>query len=311
MRNDDQRSFYPSGAIALKMLYVPPMNIRPLARRALTSSPIVLLAVLAFSGSAGAATNEIEGIWSFEHGSVAIQPQANGTFTGTVATETEFGECPHVVGEEMWTGMTQQSDGSFWGFHKWFVDSAGVCKPDPNGNGLGPTAWRVLSTSTDGHYLKVCFSHPGTSQPKIAPDGTATEDTYGCYNSALIEPLPVVSGSGSGSGGITFSKTVVLPPATGCIAQSSLKIALKDPKNDPLTEVVVKIGSKKVADIKGVKAIKKGITIKTLPATGTYKISVTATTILKQKLTGSQTYKACAKGSGKIKLKGSKKKHHG
>jgi hypothetical protein len=72
--------------------------------------------------------------------------------------------------------------------------------------------------------------------------------------------------------------------------------------------VLVKIGSKKVADVKGVKKIKKGITLKKLPASGSYRISVVATTILKQKLTGSQSYKACGKGSGKIKLKGSKKK---
>ena len=91
-------------------------------------------------------------------------------------------------------------------------------------------------------------------------------------------------------------------------AQSSLKIALKDPKNDPLIEVLVKIGSKKLADVKGIKKIKKGIVLKKLPASGSYKISVTATTILKQKLTGSQTYTACTKGSGKIKLKGKKKK---
>jgi hypothetical protein len=111
---------------------------------------------------------------------------------------------------------------------------------------------------------------------------------------------------GSGSGSITFSKTVVLPPATACVSQTSLKIALKDPKYDPLKEVVVKLNGKKVADVKGIKRIKKGITIKKLPATGSYKVSVTATTILKQKLTGSQTYKACTKGSGKIKLKGGK-----
>jgi hypothetical protein len=66
----------------------------------------------------------------------------------------------------------------------------------------------------------------------------------------------------------------------------------------------------KVADIKGVKTIKKGIVLKKLPTTGTYKISVVATTVLKQRLTGSQTYKACSKGSGKIKLKGGKKHHH-
>jgi hypothetical protein len=48
--------------------------------------------------------------------------------------------------------------------------------------------------------------------------------------------------------------------------------------------------------------------LKKLPSSGSYKVSVVATTILKQKLSGSQSYKACAKGSGKIKLKGSKKK---
>jgi hypothetical protein len=53
---------------------------------------------------------------------------------------------------------------------------------------------------------------------------------------------------------------------TDQFAQSSLKIVLKDPKYDPLTEVVVKIGSKKVADIKGVKTIKKGIVLKKVAA---------------------------------------------
>jgi hypothetical protein len=290
-----------------EMLYVPAMNIRPLARRALTSLPVLLLAVLAFSGSAGAATNEIENVWSFEHGSVAIQAQSNGTYTGIVLTETEFGSCPHEAGEEMWTGMKEQSDGSFWGFHKWFVDTSGACTPDPNG--LGPTAWRVLHAASGAPYLKVCFSHPGTSQPKIALDGTATEVTDICVESALISSISTATGGGSsGSGGVLPSKTVVLPK--GCVAQSSLKLALKDPKYDALTQVVVKLNGKTVADVKGVKRIKKGITLKKLPS-GNYKIGVVATTVLKQRLTGSQTYKSCTVGSGKIKLKGSRKKHHG
>jgi hypothetical protein len=311
MSRNGQKFFCSTSAVAQKMLYVPPMNIRLLARLALKSSPVALLAVLAFSGSAGAATNEIEGVWSFNGGSVAIQSVPGGnTFQGTVVTETQFVECPHTVGEVMWTGMTEQADGSFSGFHQWFHSG---CRLEPQF--VGPTAWRVLHNSTGGRYLKVCFSHPADPQPSIAISGApnspseyaAYHVTYGCYESALIEPLPIVSGGG-GSGGITFSKTVVLPPATGCVAQRSLKIALKNPKNDPLTEVVIKIGSKKVADIKGVKKIKKGITLKKLPAAGTYKISIVATTILKQRLAGSQTYKACTKGSGKIKLKGKKKK---
>jgi hypothetical protein len=292
------------------MLYVPPMNIRPLARRALTSSPIVLLAVLACSGSAAAATNEIEGVWSFSGGAVSIGPGGpNGTLQGTVVSPTTtFGACPHPEGEVMWTNMELQSGGFFLGLHQWYKGAGASCEKDPT---LGHTAWRVLTNSSGAHVLKVCFNNPGdASQPTIAADGKEADVTYGCTESTPLAPPQTVEGEGkakSGTAGITFSKTVVLPTATACVSQRSLKIALKDPKYDPLTEVVVKIGSKKVADVKGAKAIKKGITLKKLP-TGTYKINVVATTILKQKLTGSQTYKSCTKGSGKIKLKGSK--HH-
>jgi hypothetical protein len=294
------------------MLYVSPMNIRPLARRALTSSPILLLLVLAFSGSAAAATNEIEGVWSFNGGSVAIQPLSNGTFQGTVVTPTTFATCEHPAEQVMWTEMRLQTEGSsagsFWGLHQWYKGTGASCEKDA----LGPTAWRVLHESDGAPYLEVCFSHPGTSQPKIAPDGTATEDTFGCEKSsplASLSEVEVLGKAGSGTAGVTFSKTVVLPSATACVSQTSLKIALKDPKYDALTQVVVKLNGKTVADVKGVKRLKKGITLTKLP-TGTYKISVVATTVLKQRLTGSQTYKSCTKGSGKIKLKGGKK-HHG
>lgn len=111
----------------------------------------------------------------------------------------------------------------------------------------------------------------------------------------------------------TQTHTVGQPNAKACVSQTSLKIKFKDPKNDPLKEVVVKIASKKVADIKDTKAVKKalkkGITLKQLPS-GTFKISVTATTVLNQHLSGSQTYRSCTKGSGKIKLH-KVKKHHG
>jgi hypothetical protein len=287
------------------MLYVLAMNIRPLARRALTSSPIVLLAVLAFSGSAGATTptSEIEGVWSFSGGAVTIGPApTGGTLQGTVVETTTFAACPHPAGEVMWTNMTLQPDGSFAGLHQWYRGSEATCEKA----GTGLTAWRVLTNSTGGRVLKVCFSNPGDkSQPTIAVDGKAADVTYGCYESNPLAPpseVEVPGGkSGPGAGEVTFSKAVTLP--TGCVAQSSLKIALKDPKYDPLTEVVVKLNGKRVADVKGIKRLKKGITLKKLPS-GTYKVSVVATTVLKQRLTGSQTYKSCMKGSGKIKLKG-------
>jgi hypothetical protein len=283
------------------------------------SSPIAL--VVAFSGSASAASNEIEGVWSFGGGSVAIQQLSTGRFQGTVVSATTFATCPHPEGEVMWTNMAIQSDGSLWGFHQWYLGTK--CEPDPQ---LGQTAWRVLKNPDGSRYLKVCFSDPSTdSQPTIAADvkGTAAHDTYGCTQSAALAALPETegsgdpgsSGSGSGSGSgpgsslITFSQTVILPAAKACISQSSLTIKLKDPKYDPLKEVVVKIGAKKVADVKGVKRLKKGITLKTLPS-GTYKISVLATTVLNQHLSGSQSYKSCTKGTAKIKLHGRKPHHH-
>ena len=291
------------------MLYVAPMNIRLLARRALTPSPIVLLAVLMFSGSAAAATNEIEGVWSFGGGSVVIQQLPNGEFHGTVVTPTTFAACPHPEGEEVWTEMKLQADGSFEGLHQWYRGAGATCEKAAK----GLTAWRVLTSSSGAHVLKVCFSNPGdTSQPTIAPEGNEAGETYGCEESSPLASLsevevPGSNGGSPGTAGVTFSKTVVLPNATACVSQTSLKIALKDPKYDPLTEVVVKLNGKQVADVKGVKRLKKGITLTKLP-TGTYKISVTATTVLKQHLSGSQTYKSCTKDSGKIKLK--KVKHH-
>jgi hypothetical protein len=284
------------------MQYVSPMNTPPLLRRTLTPSLIALVAALALGVNvAAAAANEIEGVWSFEHGSVAIVQQPNGTFTGTVVEETTFNACPHAAGEVMWTGMTEQPDGSFWGLHQWFVKNAdGTCEPDPRG--LGPTAWRVLHNSAGERALKVCFSHPATSQPKIAPEGVATETTFGCYESALLAPVPTTTG---GSGSLAFSKTVILP--TECVNQTSLTIKLKDPKYDPLKKVVVKIKGKTVAAVKGIKKVRKGITLKKLP-TGTFTLSVVATTVLNQRLSGSQTYKSCTAGSGKIKLH--KVKHH-
>jgi hypothetical protein len=303
-----------------KCFMFPPMNIRPLAHRALTSSPIVLLAILAFGGGTAAASNSIEGVWSFDEGAVEIAPLSNGTFQGTVVKETKFVDCSHPVEQVMWTDMQLQPEGYFSGLHQWYHGAN--CEENPT---LGHTAWRVLTGAHGEHTLKVCFNSPGDEVlPTIAASGApfnsseyaAYHVTYSCVESKPLAPPQTVEGEGasksgsegikSGSGVITFSSAVVLPSPTACVSQTSLKIALKDPKYDPLSEVVVKLNGKKVADVKGVKKLKKGITLKKLP-TGTYKISVVATTVLKQQLTGSQTYKSCTKGSGKIKLKGSKK----
>jgi hypothetical protein len=92
-------------------------------------------------------------------------------------------------------------------------------------------------------------------------------------------------------GGLTFPRGCdpkTHPTNTHPYGQASLKIKLNDPKYDPPKQVLVKINGKQVALVKGIKRLQKSITLKKLPS-GTYKISVVATTVLKQHLSGSQT----------------------
>ncbi len=288
------------------------MDTRLLAHRALKSSLLALALCLILGASvATAATNPIEGTWSFGGGAVDVHPGSSGGFEGVVVTPTSFAKCVHPEGQVMWTEMRAQADGSFWGKHQWYGNN---CELDPH---LGLTAWRVLQAANGDRTLKVCFSLPESeSQPTIDASGKEANDTYGCSESAPLGPLPVTEGSGGGSGNgsggsggiITFANTVVLPNAKACVSQSSLKLKLRNPKYDPLKEVVVRINGKKVLDVRGVKRLKKGIVLGKLPS-GTYKVSVLATTVLNQHLSGSSTYHSCTKGSGQIPLHSSKPQH--
>src|SRR5262245_43488001 len=89
------------------------------AGRFLAVAALAAAALGAGAGSAGASA-PIEGIWSFTGGRVGIQGQGHGTFVGTVVAPTRFADCTHEVGERMWTGITAESDGSYWGQHQWY-----------------------------------------------------------------------------------------------------------------------------------------------------------------------------------------------
>jgi hypothetical protein len=264
------------------------------------SLAIAAVMVVGVGGAAGAAsagaTSPIEGVWSFGGGQIAVQPTAGGTFTGTVVAETKFAECTHPVGQQIWTGMTPQPDGSYFGFHQWYKQNSSTCVLDPT---LGPTAWRVLEGTNGSHYLRVCLSNPGTAQPTVAVNATCVGATYGGVSSALTAPLPVVSGEE----GIT-KESLSLPSAKKCLSARLFQIHLLDPKNDPLKKVSITIKGykKKIATVRKGKYIAATINLKGLPK-GAFTLKIKATTVLGHTLSASRKYHTCKK-----KIKKSHKK---
>ncbi len=277
---------------------------------------IATLALLCAGATPAAAASSIEGVWSFNGGAVDIQGQTNGILTGVVTSPTKFAKCIHPVGEDMWTDMRLQPDGSYWGSHQWFLESSAGQSTCEKNETPGPTAWRVLQNSQGETLVRVCFSEPGTSQPTIAPNGSSADVTWGCVDSASIAPLPVISAKGGSQtpeqGEVGFRQTVVLPKARLCVKHNTLSIKLHEPKYDPLEEVVIRIDGKRKVDLRGVKQLKKAIVLRHLP-NSSYTIKVLAITVLKQRLSGSVKYHACSKGSTGIALgrsKTSTKRHN-
>jgi hypothetical protein len=294
---------------------------RPPRRKRLPRSLLLAIAttmLLALGvASAGAASN-IEGIWSFNGGQIGIQRQSNGTYTGIVVIETRFAECTHPVGQEIWTGITEQPDGSYWGLHQWYLGGP-ACTENPV---RGPTAWRVLEGMNGSHYLRVCFSHPGTSQPEIAANGAPLGEseyakyhvTYGCYSSSLTASLPVAPGektplgetptgtpgtTGSGTGtagsGVAGSiESLTLPSPKKCLSARLFKIHLANPKYDPFKTVTVTLKGRKIATARQGKFVVATINLESLPE-GTFTIKIRATTVLKHHLSSSRTYHTCVK----------------
>ena len=281
------------------------MNSRQTFSRLLILAFLVLAAIplsaSADTSSGGSRTgNPIEGVWSFSGGAVAIEGLSDGSYQGTVVNPTSFAVCTHPAGQVMWTAMKEQADGSFWGLHTWFK-GGDKCEENPL---RGLTAWRVLVGADGARHLVVCFSTPGdASQPKIDAAGKCTGGTFG----PAIEssPLGGLPGSTADGGPVTFERIVLVPGNASCLKRKSLKIRLKNPKYDPLKEVVVKVNGKKAKAIVGPEKLQKPIVLKNLPD-GAFKVTVVATTVLNERLKGNKRYTTCGTGSGMIRLPGAK-----
>jgi hypothetical protein len=259
-------------------------NLRTWRLLVLTAMAAVMLMIGAGSASASA---PIEGIWSFSGGKVGIQAQGDGTLVGTVVAPTKFAQCYHPAGERMWTDMSLQPDGSYWGLHQWYIETD-ECVANPT---LGLTAWRVLRTSSGARFLRVCFSEPGSSlQPTIAASGTSANATFGCVDSSLVASLPVVTTA-------QFDQYVTLPSNKTCFSRSKMRIRMRDPKNDPLAKVSVKLRSGKIHRTAKLKR-NQGTVTATLSLKGlsgrSFTVAVRLTTVLGNHLSGKRTYRSCA-----------------
>lgn len=245
----------------------------------------LLVYLLLLAAPAAQAAPAIEGVWSFNGGRIAVQGTDEGTFTGTVVAPTTFSLCSHPVGEQIWTKIAQQPDGSYWGLHQWFFESS-ECVRNPD---LGQSAWRVFQNAS-GRYLRACFSEPGSGlQPTIAADGSVTNATFECADSSLVAAVP-------DGGSAALARGVKLP--SGCLAQRKLRVRISDPVNDPIKKISVTYRSGGVTRKASVKRGEHGA-VATVPlgkvTTKTVTIEVSVTTVLGHHWHGSRHYRRCTK----------------
>jgi hypothetical protein len=262
---------------------------------------VASLALAAGAATSASAEQSIEGIWSFDGGRVGIVEQPDGKLLGTVVAPTKFADCTHEIGEPMWTSIEPQPDGSYRGFHRWYIRPGGECVPDP---APGPTAWRMLETDAGSRFLRVCFSDPRSGlQPTIAPDGEAADTTFGCVDSDLIASLPEggIVGYIPGLGAARDSgRQKVSGGGSSCISRNRLRFRIRNPKNDPIRtlRIVLRLGPiRKVARVR-----RRGrnliavLLLTDLPSEARFAVRFRVRTTLGRRFSLKRTYARCAGG---------------
>jgi hypothetical protein len=258
----------------------PPQSTRRPTALLLAFATVVLLGIGV--GSAAAASS-IEGIWAFGGGRIAITSLSNGTFVGTVVAETKFAECVHRDGQQIWTDITEQPDGSFWGLHQWYFEKTCVENPE-----RGRAAWRFFEEPNGSKYLLVCLSRPGPTepQPTIAANGSHANESYGCFKSLLTAPLPTA--------GLAGFIQRLKPSAKACVSGRRFKIHLPEPQDDPFKTLRIMLRGHRITMVRKGEYVVGTVNLKGVPL-GTFTLKIKATTVLGLDLTGSRTYHTCAK----------------
>jgi hypothetical protein len=250
--------------------------------RILTSGLTAVALLLLTATGASAQAADVEGVWTFGGGQVAVQDAGDGTHKGTVIRETVLATCAHPVGETMWLGMRPQPDGQWWGGHQWYNNAD--CSPIAQ---RGNTAFRVLTRPDGSRFLRVCFAGPENPelQPTIAPDGTSANTTTECDDSDFVRPVP------EGKPGITQIATLPKQGKKKCLSKRKFKIRLREPEGDALKRAVVRLNGKVIRTRTG-ERITAPISLKGLPK-GRYTLKITATTVLGKTISGTRKYRTC------------------
>lgn len=232
--------------------------------------------------SVASAQADIEAVWSFSGGQVAVQGQPDGSFLGTVIRPTTFATCPHNNGERMWTEVRAQPDGQYFGKHQWYNNAD--CSPTPT---RGNTAFRVLTKPDGAKFLRVCFASPESPelQPTIAADGTSANTTTSCDDSDLVSQLPQAKP--------TVTTISNLPSAKRCRSRRSFRIRLKEPPGDALQSARVYVNNKRVGPVRTGDRLTAPVNLRNLPR-GRYTVKITAKTVLGRTISGTRRYRTCA-----------------
>lgn len=128
---------------------------------------LALSTIAVASTKPGAAPQPVQGAWSFEGGTVLIQPVARHRFVGTVIRKTTFGTCTHPSGQRMW--RISGSGRSYTGTHLYFKKTLPCAVDRP-----GQATW-VVGGSGRRQTLRFCSAEPGTGPP------TPTNPTTLCH----------------------------------------------------------------------------------------------------------------------------------
>jgi hypothetical protein len=246
------------------------------------------LALTLVAAAPAAAQTDIEAVWTFSGGQVAVDPQPDGTWIGTIVRPTQLSSCVHQNGEQMWTQVRRQPDGQYFGLHQYFRTS------DCSFIERGMIALRVLRNPQGQEYLRVCFDDPERSpneQPTIAPDGSNATTDDGCRDSELV------SRAANTPPKLADVVTGLPPQRRGCASRRRFPIRLKEPPGDAIAATpkprVTRNG--KAIPVRFVAGRWRSvIDLRGLPR-GRYTFRIVATTVRGRTIRGSRRYRTCGK----------------